>query len=178
MDEAESAESKQSNTKAGKILCLVLLLYITLLVSSTISIACTWTYSSIYDAPEASAAASLISIALCGATFGCCGCRSGGSFAKLGLQWLLECFKVCGDDNELCVLCKLLAACGLALIIVPSFGILQGASGAVMVGSLVMNTAIHMKVFAGFIAALDFLAAICALIFACITCSACIADEE
>ena len=119
------------------------------------------------------AAAVLTSIALCGATFGACGCGTGGSEAKMGIGFLWQCYHECDDDCDICVCCRLLALCGLTLIIVPSFGIFQVTSGGLMLGSLVMNTATNVKVFAGFIAAFDFLAAICGFIYACLLCSAC-----
>ncbi len=41
-----------------------------------------------------------------------------------------------------------------------------------MVKSLIINTAINVKVFAGFIACFDFLAAICGILFGCCMCVA------
>ena len=103
--------------------------YATLIGTTLLSLACTWAFAQIYDSSETThsfAAAVLTSIALCGSTFGACGFCTGGSQAKGGLGFLAECFKTCDDDdNGLCVCCRLLAVCGMGIIIVPSFGILQ-----------------------------------------------------
>ena len=80
------------------------------------------------------------------------------------------------DDGEICMCCRCLAACGLGVIIVPSFGTLQAISGGLMIKSLVVNAATNVKVFAGFVVVFDLFAVSFAFIFACILFSACV-DE-
>ena len=70
-------------------------------------------------------AAILSSIALCGCTLGICGCPHGGGETKVGMGFLWQCFNSVDGDNEISLCIKVLAGCGLILIIVPSFGILQ-----------------------------------------------------
>lgn len=148
-----------------------------LVASTFLSVACTWAYTKKYDISETTysvAAAILTSIALCGSTFGFCGCGNGGSETKMGMGLLSKCFEVCDDENNvICVCCRCLAACILGLIISLSFGTLQIISGGLMVQSLVINTATNVKVFAGFIAAFDFLAVICGFFSGCILCCSC-----
>ena len=106
--------------------CCLLFSYATLTVATFLSVICSWVYCESDTADlEARAAAILISIALCGCTFGICGICTGGSQASTGLKYLMECFNTCDENNEICMCCRLLAICGMAIIIVPSFGILQ-----------------------------------------------------
>ncbi len=59
-------------------------------------------------------------------TFGVCGICAGGGEAKTGLGFLNECYNTCDDpNNPICVCFKCLAICGIAIITVPSLGILQ-----------------------------------------------------
>ncbi len=46
-----------------------------------------------------------------------------------------------------------------------------------MVKSLVSSTAVNVKVFAGFIACFDFLAAIFGFLFGCCMCAACVSRD-
>lgn len=169
----DDLDSKPKSNDCGPI-CLVFL-YLLLLGSTFLSLACSWAYTNSYDASDttfSSVAAILTSIALCGCTFGCCGIGGGGKAANTGLGCFSECYNTCDEDNDVCRCCKILAFCGLAIIIIPSFGTLQVVSGGLMVQSVVINTAINVKVFAAFIAAFDFLAAICGFICGCCMCSA------
>ena len=176
MEEVETNESK-NNGSGGH--CAVATFWFSwglLILITCLSLACTWAYSQQYDKSETGlsvGAAVLTSIALCGATCGVCGCGTGGSEAKMGIGFLWQCYHECDDDCDICVCFRLLALCGLTLIIVPSFGIFQVISGSLMLRSLVLNTATNVKVFAGFIAVFDFLAAICGFIYTCLLCSAC-----
>ncbi len=127
MEEYEEVESNKQ--KSGYCApCCLLFAYATLTGATLLSVACSWGYSKNYDASEANVsqvAAILTSIALCGCTFGICGICTGGSQASTGLKYLMECFNTCDENNEICMCCRLLAICGMAIIIVPSFGILQ-----------------------------------------------------
>lgn len=169
----DDLDSKPKSNDCGFI-CFVIF-YPFLVGSTFLSLACSWAYTNSYDASSnttfSSVAAILTSIALCGCTFGCCGIGGGGKAAKTGLGCFSDCYNTCDEDNVLCQCCKILAACGLAIIIIPSFGTLQVVSGGLMVQSVVINTAINVKVFAAFIAAFDFLAAICGFICGCCMCS-------
>lgn len=170
----DDLDSKPKSNDCG-LICLMTF-YLLLFGSTFLSMACSWGYAESFDASDTTysfVAAILTSIAFCGCTFGICGgIGSSGEAAKAGLGCLSECYKTCDEDNIVCYCCKILAFCGLAIIIIPSFGTLQVVSGGLMVKSVVINTAINVKVFAAFIAAFDFLAAICALIFGCCMCSA------
>ena len=89
----------------------------------------------------------------------------------MGMGFLWQCIGACDDmDNEICVCCRVLAGCGLVIIIVPSFGILQAISGGLMAASLVNNAATNVKVFAGFIAAFDFLGVVSGFLCSCMIC--------
>ena len=170
-EEVEPRQSKPENFwKAGCFLSL----WGVIILSTFLSTACTWGFVNSYDKSETNhslAAAIMTSIALCGSTLGYCGCCAGGSESKMGMGILYEIVRTVDCDNELANCIKILAFCGLFIVIVPSFGILQLASGGVMVRSLVLNTATNVKVFAGFIAAFDFIAALCGVFFPCFLCS-------
>lgn len=163
----------------GSALCktvTILTLWALLILITALSVACTWAYNQQYDKSGSDrvysgTATILISIALCGASFGFCGFGIGGKPTKFGIGFLWKCYKECDADCEICIYCRVLALGGLTLIIVPSFGILQAISGGLMVQSLIISTATNVKVFAGFIAAFDFIAAICGFLcgpFLCI----------
>lgn len=149
-------------------------------VGTFLSAAFTWVFVNNYDTSETNhslAAAIMTSVTLFGSTLGHFCCCADGSESKTGIGNLWECFKTfdCASDLPGCV--KLLAFCGLLIVIIPSFGILQLASSYVMVQSLVLNTATNVRMIAGFIAAFDFLAALCgAFFFPCFLC--CVAGDS
>lgn len=179
MDQEESNQSYNKEGGGCKA-AAILILWPFLILTTLLSLACTWAYNKLYDTSEtgySGVAAILTSIALCGTTLGICGCGIGGSQAKMGMGFLWQCFKNCDGDEDICVCCRLLALCGLLLVIVPSFGILQVTSGGLIVQSLVINTATNVKVFAGFIAVFDFFATICGFICGCLLCSVCIETD-
>ena len=142
-------------------------------VVTFLSTAFTWSFVKNYDESEtyhSLAAAIMTSIALCGSTLAYYGCCAGGKESKIGIGTLWECFKTfdCVDDLPSCV--KLLIFCGMLIVIVPSFGILQLTSGVAMMQSFVLNAATNVRVFAGFIAAFDFISALCGIFFSCFLC--------
>lgn len=179
MEEVETNGSKNNGGRGQCALATFVFSWFLLVLITALSLACTWAYSQQYDKSGTGlsvAAAILTSIAICGATFGACGCGTGGSEAKMGIGFLWQCYHECDDDCDICVCFRLLALCGLTVIIVPSFGIFQVISGSLMLRSLVINTATNVKVFAGFIAVFDFFAAIFGVITSCFLCSSACAD--
>ena len=107
------------------------ILWVIIVASTFLSTACTWGFSQKYDESENAAysgvAALLSSIALCGCTLGLCGwpLGHGGSETKMCMGILWQCFNSFDGDNEISMCIKLLAGCGLGIVIIPSFGILQ-----------------------------------------------------
>ena len=177
-DDGESNRPKESSGGYAFALCFILL-WLIIILSTLLSVGCTWGYAKHYDdSPTAFSiwAAILTTIALCGCTLGFCSCGGVGKGTKAGMGFLWACYNEMDCDHEIAYCCKFLALCGLGIIIVPSFGILQLISGSLMVKSLVINTAMNVKVFAGFIAAFDYLAAFAGLFFASCFCAAC-SDE-
>ena len=174
MDEEDEHKPKSSGCESVTFLISWLLLVLT----TALSVACTWAYNKNYDDSSSGfsgIAAYMTSIALFGSTLGLCTCCPCGGGMKMGIGFLLNCFHACDDmDNLLCMLCRIGAACGLVLIavfiIAPSFGIWQLISGGLVARSIVLNTATNVKVFGGFIAAFDFFATICGLIFGYLGC--------
>ena len=174
----ESNQPKESYAGYAAAFCFILL-WLIIILSTLLSLGCTWGYVKHYDDSStafSTVAAILTTIALCGCTLGVCSCGGVGKNTKAGMGFLVECYNEMDCDNEIAYCCKFLALCGLGIIIVPSFGILQLISGSLMVKSLVINTAINVKVFAGFIAAFDYLAALAGLFLSCCLCAAC-SDE-
>lgn len=83
----------------------------------------------------------------------CCCCKCRGSCGLVLILLVPECC---------CCCCKCIRSCCLGLIFFLSFGALQLASGALLVKSLLDNTG-NARLFAGFMAAIDFLVAICCI---------------
>ena len=101
------------------------------MVSTFLSAACTWWFSESYDESEntrpSEVAAILSCIALCGCTFGFCGCPlgNGGGETQMGMGFLWQCLNSCDGDDVFSLCFRLLAGCGLFLLIGLSFGLLQ-----------------------------------------------------
>lgn len=116
MEEEETNGSKSNGGGGQCAVATFVFSWVLLILNTALSLACTWAYSQQYDESGTGlsvAAAILTSVALCGATFGACGCGTGGSEAKMGIGWLWQCYHECDDDCDICVCFRLLALCGL-----------------------------------------------------------------
>ena len=122
MEEEETNGSKSNGGGGQCAVATFVFSWVLLVLITALSLACTWAYSQQYDKSGTGlsvAAAILTSVAFCGATCGACGCGTGGSEAKMGIGFLWQCYHECDDDCDICVCFRLLALCGLTLIIVP-----------------------------------------------------------
>ena len=151
-----------------------------------ISMACTWAYMKDYDEEDeglAAAAAILTSIAFTGATFGicakCCSCFPGVSETAKAIEVLGDVRKATeGEDSELCTCIYITTVVLFGLIFALSVGPLQLISAALMTKSVVVNTAVNVKVFGAFIVALDVMATFTGFCFGCFLCIVCAKGDK
>ena len=125
------------------------------IVVEVISMICTIAFGRSYDETGSSLPASsfiLMGVALCGQLFGCC------VSAKLskGASEAAKC------DENLGILCFVV----IGILSLPGLGLFQFVSGILMAIVTGENAAANVQAFGGFIAAMNFISAILAVVYA------------
>ena len=121
----------------------------------------TWIYFRIYDVSENNF--SLIAAIL--STFALCGCFGGVCFFVF-CRKKLHILKMEMREDIVCFYGVIF----IIIFIVLSFGIFQIISGSLIARSLVLNTEVNVRVFAGVVAVFDFLGAVCGFISGFLMC--------
>ena len=151
MEENKSNDHEKGNNNKA---ILGIILSIACIVMEVISMICTVAFSRSYDETESGLNAVsfvLMGIALCGQFFGCC------AAGKLS-NWAVDVGKC---DEGLGALCFIV----IAILSLPCLGLFQLIAGILITIVTSNNAAANVKAFGGFIAAMNFLSIIPAIVY-------------